>query len=633
MTENTRPEGLNGENSLDTPKKGETTMSSGEKEQKRLTRREFVKGAAIGTAGAAAAGALAGCAPTPEVIKETVEVEKVVEKEVPVEVIKEVEVTKEVEVIKEVEVKPWLPEKWDYEADVVIVGYGGAGACAAIAAHDAGAKVLILEKDTVPRGGNTGCSGGGSSIGVTVEGALNYLRAECWGTVADEELLRTYAEETLKNPIWTEQLGGKVCWKASSAWSPLLPGGGEGFADPKGSWNIEVDGQRGDGYELFKFYSGCVTARGIEVMLGTPVTELIQDGATKEILGVKALTGVTFTEDFHQEPGGKEIYVKAKKGVILACGGYENNREMHHNFSPFPHSAFVTWYGNPLNTGDGLVMAQRVGAKLWHMNKKEAHSFACVPVSKELGTGICVTAYGAKMKGYWGIYVNRDGKRFMNEYFWSGHSEQHKVYDEFEHKLSPEDDYDYSDYRNIPIYWVFDDITMKAGSLRGTYKQYVGIHKIYEWSEDNSKEVEKGWIIKADTIEELGQKIKIKDFFGRVVGMDAAGLVETVNKYNQYCAAGKDLDFGRRAETLIPISTPPFYAMEVCDCLTNTMGGPQHNKYAQTLDVDEKPIPRLYSAGELGAIFGFLYNGQNLAEAVAFGRIAGEHAAGLEPWD
>ena len=88
MTENTRPEDLQGENSLNSPKKGETAMSSDEKERKRISRREFVKGATIGAAGAAGAGVLAGCGPTPEVIKETVEVEKVVEKEVPVEVIK-----------------------------------------------------------------------------------------------------------------------------------------------------------------------------------------------------------------------------------------------------------------------------------------------------------------------------------------------------------------------------------------------------------------------------------------------------------------------------------------------------------------------------------------------------------------
>ena len=116
--------------------------------------------------------------------------------------------------------------------------------------------------------------------------------------------------------------------------------------------------------------------------------------------------------------------------------------------------------------------------------------------------------------------------------------------------------------------------------------------------------------------------------------MDAAGLVETVNKYNQCCAAGEDPDFGRLSETLIPIKTPPFYAMELTIGNINTNGGPVHNKASQTLDRDGKPIPRLYSAGELGSIFGFLYNsGHNLPEALAFGRIAGMNTAVLTPWD
>ena len=116
--------------------------------------------------------------------------------------------------------------------------------------------------------------------------------------------------------------------------------------------------------------------------------------------------------------------------------------------------------------------------------------------------------------------------------------------------------------------------------------------------------------------------------------MDAAGLVETVNTYNQYCAAGEDLDFGRRPSSLLPLLTPPFYAMEVIDCQTNTMGGPVHNKLAQVIDVDGEPIPRLYAAGEFGSIWGLLYpSGRNVTEALAMGKIAAEHAVTLEPWD
>jgi succinate dehydrogenase/fumarate reductase flavoprotein subunit len=83
-----------------------------------------------------------------------------------------------------------------------------------------------------------------------------------------------------------------------------------------------------------------------------------------------------------------------------------------------------------------------------------------------------------------------------------------------------------------------------------------------------------------------------------------------------------------------PLSTPPFYAMEICECQTNTQGGPERNKDNQTIGNDGKPIPRLYTVGELGSIYGFLYNGGgNVPEAYATGRIAAKHAVTLKPWD
>jgi 3-oxosteroid 1-dehydrogenase len=305
---------------------------------------------------------------------------------------------------------------------------------------------------------------------------------------------------------------------------------------------------------------------------------------------------------------------------------------MLRNFGPHPHSMQVTFYGTPYNTGDGLTMAQRVGAKLWHMNKTEVHSFACAPASKELGAGMVANCWGAFIGNAPGIIVNRDGKRFHNEYHFIGHSNQHREFDEFTDQHLPADDYEYSDYRNVPMYWIFDETTMKRGPL-GRNDRWLATKNIYRWSKDNSAELAKGWFTKADTIEELGKKIVCKDFFGRVVGMDAAGLAETINRYNQYCAAGKDGDFGRRPKSLLPLNTPPFYAMEICECQTNTQGGPEHNKYRQTLDVDGKPIPRLYSVGELGSIYGFLYSGGgNIPEAYSSGRVAARHAVALTPW-
>jgi succinate dehydrogenase/fumarate reductase flavoprotein subunit len=552
----------------------------------KITRREFIKDAAVGAAAVVGAGALAAPAAAQGSL-------------------------------------PGVPDKWDYAADLVIVGYGGAGIGAAITAVDAGAKVIVLEKDTVAHGGNTGCSGGTCNVGRTDQGAIDYLTSECWGTVPNAEVIKATALATRALPAWIEKLGGKVAWTNVTPTYPLLPGA-DAFGGEKGGFGIDAGGGvKGNGYQLFQFFLSVAKAKGIEPMLGTPATDLIQNPNTREILGVKA------------QKDGKDIFVKASKAVILACGGYENNEEILKNFAPHPHSAMVTWYGTPLNTGDGIKMAIKVGAKLWHMNKKECHSFACAEGSKALKTGIVMTPpYGFPVeKQQSGIIVNRDGKRFMNEYFFTGHTDNHKQYDEFEHKHKPTDDYEYSDYRNVPMFWIFDDATMKGGSF-WTESRWVGIHKIYKWSADNEAELAKGWFIKADTIEELAKKIVVKDYFGKVVGMDVAGLVKQVADYNAYCAAGKDAQFNRRAATLKPISKPPYYAMQVIECQTNTQGGPEHDQFARTIGADNKPIPRLYSAGELGSVYGFLYNGGgNVPEAYAMGRVAAQHAVTLKPWD
>jgi succinate dehydrogenase/fumarate reductase flavoprotein subunit len=600
----------------------ENEMAEEKETPRKISRKDFVKGAAA----LAGAGALVSCGPaaTPA----------------PAETPKPCPTCPPAEECPTCPT-PWLPEKWDYEADIVVVGYGGGGIGAAIEAVDGGASVLVLEKDPLVRGGNTGCCGGSCNIGSSVDAGIEYLTSECWGTVANAELISDHVEAVHDLPGWIEDLGGKVIWRDTTPSYPLIPGGDKwgGTADEHAGFRIDVDGAEGDGHALYGFFTDAAAAKGISVDDGnvkaaSPATALIQDPVTKEILGVKALEGVTFADppEFTYT-GGTEIYVKAKKGVIIACGGYENAEELLRNTAPYPHSAYVTFYGCPYNTGDGIHMATAVGAKLWHLNKKEMHAFACVPLSKELGHGRSVSAYGNQLGESASIIVNRDGNRFMNEYFNSGHSDQHRPFDDFEHKHMPSDDYEYSDYRNVPMYWIFDDTRMKSGSLSRT-GQWTGIHQIYEWSDDNVAELQKGYFIQADTIEELGKKIEIKNFFGEVVGMDAAGLVATVEKYNQYCAAGKDGDFGRRASTLIPLSTPPFYAMEVCQCQTNTQGGPEFTKYQQTMGADGEPIPRLYNVGENGSIYGSLYNGGgNCPESYATGRIAAKHALTLDPWD
>ena len=110
-------------------------------------------------------------------------------------------------------------------------------------------------------------------------------------------------------------------------------------------------------------------------------------------------------------------------------------------------------------------------------------------------------------------------------------------------------------------------------------------------------------------------------------------LEKTVARWNKSCALGNDSEFGRPANKMAPIQTSPYYAAEFVPAFTNTQGGPRRNSAAQVLDTKRKPIPRLYSAGELGSVFSYHYQGGgNIAECIFFGQIAGEHAASEKPW-
>jgi succinate dehydrogenase/fumarate reductase flavoprotein subunit len=191
-------------------------------------------------------------------------------------------------------------------------------------------------------------------------------------------------------------------------------------------------------------------------------------------------------------------------------------------------------------------------------------------------------------------------------------------------------DHEKAEYANIPFYMIFDETLRKQGPvvpkyyLPGQVSGWAVVQNIVEeWSADNSKEVSKGWIKKADTIQELAAMMKI----------DPAGLAATIQSYNEYGGKGKDPEFNRGAKTLLPIKTGPYYAMELGLTVINTQGGPVHNAKSQVIDVNNKVIPRLYAAGELGSFFGFLYQGgNNFPEALAFGRIAGKNAAEEKPW-
>ena len=313
-----------------------------------------------------------------------------------------------------------MPTAWDESTDVVVVGYGYAGAAAAIEAHDAGARVLLIEKMPDP-GGISVTSGGNVRIVEDEELGFQYLKATSGGTTPDD-VLRALAQGMKQMPAYFDRLA-----KASSATLDKRPAEGNYPFPGTETWGYvsikEIPGfdaaatypyvssyvpiHRAAGVRLFKVIEDNIAARGIPVMLSTAAVRLITDTDGR----VRGLTA---------EHAGRLIRIRARKGVVLACGGFEANEDMQRQFwqeKPVLNAAYMG------NTGDGIAMAQDVGAKLWHMwhyhgvygfkSPDPAYPFGIRP--KRLPDWVPGQAARGDVKVPW-IIVDRRGRRFMNEY-------------------------------------------------------------------------------------------------------------------------------------------------------------------------------------------------------------------------
>jgi succinate dehydrogenase/fumarate reductase flavoprotein subunit len=482
---------------------------------------------------------------------------------------------------------------WDVEADVVVVGFGAAGVAALVTAHDLGAEVVIIEKAPEgEHGGNTRVAGQGYLNTSSAADAAAYLTALCGPYPVPEAMVEVWAEEICRNNGWLESLGG-------DPQEHQHPPVGIEFPDLPGSDCVHKfhDGPTYGYSYTWKRFESLVKQRPIPILYETPGRQLIQHDITKEILGVRA------------ERRDELINVKARKGVVLTCGGFENNQEMIRNYLPGIPYCYTS--GSPYNEGDGITMAMSVGADLWHMNNYAGPSMALkVP---EIRTTLSMQAlhFSKKMPGGM-IVVGLDGRRFCDEKYKTRHGKI-PVNGRWLPLSTP-----------CPMYLIFDHTLFSAGPLYDKHPSHgwTQIIERYEWSENNSVELARGWIKTADSIAGLAA----------VVGLDPDALAETVSRWNRTCDAKHDPDFGRTL-MMEPIIERPFYAVELSPSMLNTQGGPRRNEKGQIVRPDGSPIPRLYSAGELGSIYSYLYQGTgNIGECLAFGRISGRNAAAETPW-
>ena len=487
-----------------------------------------------------------------------------------------------------------IPKHWDMETDVAVVGFGAAGFAASVTAHDLGADVVLLEKaPDGEQGGNTRIAGQGYLNLEGPEDAHKYLTALCGHFEVPDKMIRVWADEMCKNNEWLVSLGGDP---QEHQHQPV----GIEFPHLPGSQCVHKfhDGDTYGYSNTWKLFERLTKERPMRICYETPGKTLVQNGVTGEILGIIA------------EQGDKTISIKARKGVVLTCGGFENNQKMVRDYLPAMPYCYTT--GSPYNEGDGVTMGLAVGADLWHMNNFAGPAMQLKVPEHPTTFSMQALHFSKEMPGGM-VVVGADGTRFTNEKYKTCHG---KITKNGVYQPLP---------TPCPLYMICDHEMFSSGPLYDTHPRsgWTTMMVRYDWSDDNSKELAKGWIKKADTLEALAN----------MLDLDGAVLSGTVERWNGMAADGNDADFGRTL-MMAPFSEGPYYAVELSPTMLNTQGGPRRNEQAQILRPDGKPIPRLYSSGELGSIYSYLYQGAgNIGECLAFGRIAGRNVIAETPWE
>ena len=504
-------------------------------------------------------------------------------------------------------------EEFDEVCDVVVVGFGLAGGMAAVQAHDRGAKVILIEKMPDP-GGISICAGGGVRAARDGVKARQYLK-ETTGRRVPDDVIDMIADGMLEVEGWLRDLA-----KVDGANIEVNEGDG-GYPFP--GYDAFYVAQVGDipGFDPFKVYPHVrfrqrgpvlfrlihdnVNHRGIDVRLSAAAERLIvgPDGAVRG-LAVNSPTG--------------RKTIAARKGVILACGGFEADPEMQAKYwriQPVLPAAFLG------NTGDGIRMAQALGADLWHVGQFHGcygykhydpnYPFA-LRIKRLPNWTPGITEPKARMS--W-IILNKYGRRFMNEYEPYAQDTGHWGMDRF--------DFARQEFHDIPAYLVVDEEGRKLYPM-GQAVLNDRRYKPYTWSDDNLAEVTNGILKKANNVAELAN----------IIGCSEADVVASLDRWNAACERGYDSDFERPEPGMFPVKTPPFYVGEIWPLVSNTQGGPVHDARQRILNPFGEIIPRLYEAGELGSIWGHIYLGAgNLAECIITGKVAADDATALAPWD
>ena len=488
------------------------------------------------------------------------------------------------------------------DADVVVVGAGGAGMTAAITAAAEGKSVVILESQSMV-GGNSVRATGGMNAGKTVYQDEN----EFGESAGVEKTLKTAAEKYADNETITAL--AKTVSEQWAAYQANPTGyfdsvelmeldtmiGGKGINDPElvetlcansadaidwlDEHGITLHNVSSFGGASVKRIHRPVNAEGKTVSVGSYMIPLLQENCEKA--GVKMMLDTTATEILTDANGaavgvkatgasGETVTVNAK-AVVLATGGFGANLDMVVKYKPELKGFMTT--NAPGIQGQGIEMAEAIGAATVDMDQIQIHP------TVEANTAALITE---GLRGDGAILINEEGQRFIDEV------------------------------------GTRDVVSAAEIAQTGSYSWLVVDQAMADASSVIQGYIKKGYTVTGTTYEELG----------KAMGVDAAAFAETMEKWNGYVEAKNDPDFGRTSFAN-PLNTAPYYAVKVTAGVHHTMGGLKINANTEVLNEKGEVIPGLFAAGEVtGGVHGANRLGGNaVADFTVFGRIAGAAAS------
>ena len=478
--------------------------------------------------------------------------------------------------------RPWLPEVWAYEADVIVAGVGAAGLAALNEARAQGLTAIGIEQASTIGGNAMVCGGEICAVGTPlqeaqgIEDSADNLYADlcALGEDVNEPMMRLYADLSTEVYDWVSGFGIEFEQEVH---------GTNGHSTPRGHFVVPFD--------ALHTLEDAALAAGAEIHFETALENLIQDPVTRRVVGVQAA-----------DADGNHVYYKADRGVIMCTGGYSCNAEMMNEYVCGVGAETFKHQGRETDNGTGMLACMNIGVATRHLSYC---SFSCIlNADGDSKDGSAMYHCGA-------VLVNQDGERFVDES---------------------------NGYTNV---WT--DVVKQPGSIcYSVWDQAIADANTGQGGEyyDHAKAEASGLLLRGETLEELADAIGCPaEALQATLDQYNADVRETGSD----SVFGRD-HFVTGTGDLVTIEQPPFYAWKTCVAIGSSRGGLKKDLTCQALDYRGNVVPGLFLAGvisgmcEMGIVPGTRQSkspsGAGFGGALCFGRYCAQQAAELmEPWD